>query len=81
MCLVGVSNRFQMDLSTRLILPETVKSTVTGPQPVDIFGGGRQNDCNLLLGLTTKHVLENFEGRTIARLPTPCFLACLGIMH
>ena len=31
-----------------------------GPQPADIFKW-RQNGCNLLLYLTTKHVFENFE--------------------
>jgi len=31
-------------------------------QPGDIFGGGRQNGCNCLLHLSTKHVCENFGG-------------------
>jgi len=39
----------------------------SGPQPADIFGGW-QNDCNLLLFPTTKHVFENFGGWAITRL-------------
>jgi len=33
------------------------------PQSADIFWGG-QDDCNLLLYLTTKYVYENIEGVT-----------------
>lgn len=38
-------------------------------QPADIFGGGGQNDCNLLLYLTAQHVFEISRGGEIARPP------------
>jgi len=36
----------------------------------------RGNDCNLLLHLKTKHVLENFGGGHFSRLPTLWLRAC-----
>ena len=39
-------------------------------QPADMFGE-EQNDCNLMLHITTKHVFENFAGGSCQVTSTP----------
>jgi len=46
-----------------------------GPQPADIFGV-RQNGCNLLFNLTTKHAFENAEVQLPGCPPPGCGPVC-----